>query len=324
MKNKLILLFLFASTQLLAQDIIIKTDGNEINSKVIEITLETIKYKKYEHLDGPIRNINIADVFMIIYENGDREKFSGITKKENNETRVENVQSEQKVIVTEQKEPHVTDQKTEQNIDTNLSDKNSSETITETETKTESKIESKDINEQLSNKVEIQKPESTHITSQSLNSFEDEKPVVNENSYNGKYSFLSLGYGTSYGGLGAIGQFRTGSEFGFGVHAGIGYFPKAKYLASVGAKLYLYKGFYFGVQYGRTGWEELTVYNNTESNTSSHVLNGYSYMTGIDWVWGKKKKVGMNVAIGITKNNNVKYIKSMEQTLAIDVGFVFR
>lgn len=56
-------------------DVIYKNDGSEIKSKVIEITDKTIKYKKSDQLDGPLRNILIKDVFLIIYKNGTREVF---------------------------------------------------------------------------------------------------------------------------------------------------------------------------------------------------------------------------------------------------------
>jgi|GEM_PF-595123 len=56
-------------------DVIYKTDGTEIISKVIEISENGIKYKFYEQLDGPLRNISKQDVFMIIYKDGTREVF---------------------------------------------------------------------------------------------------------------------------------------------------------------------------------------------------------------------------------------------------------
>jgi len=59
----------------IAQDIIYKIDHTEIKSKVIEITTLTVRYKNFNHLNGPIRNISINDVFMIIYEDGKREVF---------------------------------------------------------------------------------------------------------------------------------------------------------------------------------------------------------------------------------------------------------
>lgn len=89
---KKILLFLVSTIlyQLsIAQDIIIKQNGNEIKAKVLEINDNYIKYKKFEYQDGPVRNINVSDVFMIIYENGKREKFANSTSSqvtENNST----------------------------------------------------------------------------------------------------------------------------------------------------------------------------------------------------------------------------------------------
>ena len=46
-----------------AFDIIYRINGSEIESKVIEITDKSIKYKKSDQLDGPLRNILIEDVF---------------------------------------------------------------------------------------------------------------------------------------------------------------------------------------------------------------------------------------------------------------------
>jgi hypothetical protein len=63
----------------LAQDIIIRTDKTELKVKVIELTDDKIKYKKWEMQDGPIYNISRADVFMIIYENGEREMMTAPT-----------------------------------------------------------------------------------------------------------------------------------------------------------------------------------------------------------------------------------------------------
>lgn len=60
---------------LFAQDYIYKKDGNEIKAKVIEITTDVIKYKKFDFQDGPLYNIKIEDVFMVVYENGQREVY---------------------------------------------------------------------------------------------------------------------------------------------------------------------------------------------------------------------------------------------------------
>ena len=69
-------------TNVQSQDVIYRNDGTEIEAKVIEITTEVVKYKNYEQLSGPVRNISISEVFIIIYEDGTREIFN---KKENDE-----------------------------------------------------------------------------------------------------------------------------------------------------------------------------------------------------------------------------------------------
>lgn len=66
----LLIFFYFGS---FAQDVIVKNDKTEIKAKVLEITDELIKYKKFEMLEGPTYNINKTEVFMIIYKNGTKE-----------------------------------------------------------------------------------------------------------------------------------------------------------------------------------------------------------------------------------------------------------
>jgi|GEM_PF-7041018 len=56
-----------------SQDIIIKVTGEEIQTKVSEITTEFIKYRNFSQPSGPIRNVRTDEVFIIIYENGSRE-----------------------------------------------------------------------------------------------------------------------------------------------------------------------------------------------------------------------------------------------------------
>ena len=68
-------LLLLSVKLLYSQDVIFKTDGIEIRAKVIEITAEVVKYKNYDQLDEPLRNIYIKEIFMIIYEDGTREVF---------------------------------------------------------------------------------------------------------------------------------------------------------------------------------------------------------------------------------------------------------
>lgn len=71
------MLFIFCalSFNLCAQDIIVKRDGSTILSRVLEISTSTIKYKKFQNLDGPTYVINTNEVFSINYQNGEKELF---------------------------------------------------------------------------------------------------------------------------------------------------------------------------------------------------------------------------------------------------------
>ena len=73
----------FYGTSLFAQDIIVKKDGQEIESKVIEISPVEIKYKIYNNLEGPIYSINKDELVFIRYESGEKETFSYKTKTQN-------------------------------------------------------------------------------------------------------------------------------------------------------------------------------------------------------------------------------------------------
>lgn len=75
MKKIFILFLLLTATHVMAQDVIVKKDGTTIASKVLEITTNEVKYKKFSNLDGPIYNIAKSDIKVIKYENGEEESF---------------------------------------------------------------------------------------------------------------------------------------------------------------------------------------------------------------------------------------------------------
>jgi hypothetical protein len=76
MKNILSIIIVFVTViPGFGQDLIIKSDKSEITAKVLEIEETSIKYKQFNFLDGPTYNIKKTDVFMIIYQNGQRETF---------------------------------------------------------------------------------------------------------------------------------------------------------------------------------------------------------------------------------------------------------
>ena len=70
------LLITIVSFSSFSQDFILKKNGDEIKSKVIEVGTSEIKYRKFESPTGPIYVISKADVFMIKYEDGTKDVFS--------------------------------------------------------------------------------------------------------------------------------------------------------------------------------------------------------------------------------------------------------
>jgi len=59
-----------------SQDTITKKSGEDIQAKVLEVTLTEIKYKKFENQNGPTYSILKSNVQMIIYENRTKDIFN--------------------------------------------------------------------------------------------------------------------------------------------------------------------------------------------------------------------------------------------------------
>jgi hypothetical protein len=71
-----ILCILFTSITF-SQDIIVLHENNiEFKAKVIEVTDQLVKYKKWENLEGPIYNLNISSITRIKYKNGQEDTFN--------------------------------------------------------------------------------------------------------------------------------------------------------------------------------------------------------------------------------------------------------
>ena len=65
-----VFLFIGGLFSVIAQDMIILRDGNMLEAKVLEISPTEIRYKRFEHLDGPTIVVPAANVLSIKYENG--------------------------------------------------------------------------------------------------------------------------------------------------------------------------------------------------------------------------------------------------------------
>ena len=56
-------------------DVIILRNGTEITAKVEEVGTAEIKYRKASNINGPVYTADISTVFMIKYENGEKDVF---------------------------------------------------------------------------------------------------------------------------------------------------------------------------------------------------------------------------------------------------------
>ncbi|MDR2383192.1 MAG: hypothetical protein LBD76_04815, partial [Prevotellaceae bacterium] len=78
MKKKLFLIvacLAFFARAGYAQDIITKQNGDAISAKVLEVSTESVRYKRFELLTGPDYILAASEVFRINYENGGRDIF---------------------------------------------------------------------------------------------------------------------------------------------------------------------------------------------------------------------------------------------------------
>ena len=85
MKKFLLLIVAIATLQAYAQDVIVKTDGSTILSKVLEVNTNDIKYKKHSNPNGPTYTINKSEVLSINYQNGDKDMFNDKEEKHESE-----------------------------------------------------------------------------------------------------------------------------------------------------------------------------------------------------------------------------------------------
>lgn len=76
MKGAILFLLIFSLQHLaLAQDTILKKTGEEIPSRVLEITLHEVLYQHPDSLQGITRRLPKTEVFMVKFENGTKEVF---------------------------------------------------------------------------------------------------------------------------------------------------------------------------------------------------------------------------------------------------------
>lgn len=75
MKRVIFLLGCISAFNAYAQDVIVCQDGEEIESKVLKISQTEVEYKKWTNQDGPSYTLDKSKVFMIKYQNGEKDVF---------------------------------------------------------------------------------------------------------------------------------------------------------------------------------------------------------------------------------------------------------
>ncbi len=78
MNKRLFLLTLLLSfvATVVAQDVITLKNGDEINGKVTKVTSTEIEYKLATNPDGPTYTKAVSEIFMVKYENGQKDVFN--------------------------------------------------------------------------------------------------------------------------------------------------------------------------------------------------------------------------------------------------------
>ena len=83
---------------LLAQDIIVTTDAQKIEAKILEVSKTEIKYKELDNLEGPTFVLETTEIHSIIYSNGKVVLYNQVTQQ---------TSAEQKTTAQEDTEPQV-------------------------------------------------------------------------------------------------------------------------------------------------------------------------------------------------------------------------
>lgn len=79
-KLRLSIALTLLTTFCFSQDIITLKTGEDISSKIVEVGLTDIKYKKFDNVDGPSFTILKTEVLMIRYKNGTKDVYNTDTK----------------------------------------------------------------------------------------------------------------------------------------------------------------------------------------------------------------------------------------------------
>lgn len=86
MKNTCLAIGISFAWNINAQDIITLKNTEELKTKVVEVTDSQVKYRKWNNLGGPVYTLNKSEIFVIKYQNGDKDVFQDNIKPSVNTT----------------------------------------------------------------------------------------------------------------------------------------------------------------------------------------------------------------------------------------------
>jgi hypothetical protein len=153
-----------------------------------------------------------------------------------------------------------------------------------------------------------------------------QKPTDKFFDYNkNAYRSIALGFGQSYGGVGARFQGRLGKILGFGYHLGLGYsvndmtgLPDGVLFAA-GLKFFWHKAWYADFQFGPV--QDYIVLDDNRMVIETGTAWGPAILVGGDWFFDKS--FGMNGAIG--RAWNITEPKAEKDELPrIELGLIFK
>ena len=78
--KRLILFLIIISNFSYAQDLMIYKSGDEKEVKILKISSSEITFKKFSNINGPEYTIDLSEIFMIKYKNGDKDIFNDVKK----------------------------------------------------------------------------------------------------------------------------------------------------------------------------------------------------------------------------------------------------
>ncbi len=73
LKGLLFLLMALGVMSVSAQDVIVRRDGDELQCKILEVSKNEVRYKRWTNQEGPAFTEKKSDIFMIKYENGEKD-----------------------------------------------------------------------------------------------------------------------------------------------------------------------------------------------------------------------------------------------------------